>query len=192
MKPLYQGKLDAFCAVYAVLNALRLTHAIRTSRARDIMNETLMGVAANPERFRAFLSQETDYADVVDSMLDALKKRMPLETTRPFAPGAKPGLNEVWSAIQDWIGPDAEKNLGKAVVFRFFKYALPGQPPLNRHWTTADFITGDNLHLFDCSHEAEAVLNIKKTKCVVSVEDIDTERLLYIQPDSLRFLRLPV
>ena len=33
LKPFYQGKLDTFCAIYAVLNALRLTHGIaRCSR----------------------------------------------------------------------------------------------------------------------------------------------------------------
>ena len=37
LKPFYQGKLDTFCAIYAVLNALRLTHGIRTLKAREIL-----------------------------------------------------------------------------------------------------------------------------------------------------------
>ena len=45
VKPFYQGKLDTFCAIYAVLNALRLTHSIRVLRARNILNETLMALA---------------------------------------------------------------------------------------------------------------------------------------------------
>ena len=38
LKPFFQGKLDTFCAIYAVLNALRLTHGIQTLKARDILN----------------------------------------------------------------------------------------------------------------------------------------------------------
>ena len=69
LKPFYQGKLDTFCAIYAVLNGLRLTHTIRVLKARDILNETLMGLAASPEAFRAVLEQETDYCGLVDGML---------------------------------------------------------------------------------------------------------------------------
>ena len=69
VKPFYQGKLDTFCAIYAVLNALRLTHGIRVLKARDILNETLLALAGAPEAFRAVLDQETDYLNLVDGML---------------------------------------------------------------------------------------------------------------------------
>lgn len=48
LKPFFQGKLDTFCAIYAVLNALRLTHGIQTLKARDILNETLLSLAGKP------------------------------------------------------------------------------------------------------------------------------------------------
>ena len=35
-KPCHQGKADTLCAIYAVLNALRLTHGIRTLTANGI------------------------------------------------------------------------------------------------------------------------------------------------------------
>ena len=47
------------------------------------------------------------------------------------------------------------------------------------------------LHLFDCSHEAEAILNIRKDSFVTRPEAVSQGRLLYIQPGSLRLLRLP-
>lgn len=190
LKPLYQGKLDAFCAVYAVINALRLTHSIRSSRARDILNETLLMLSVNPTLFRAFLYQETDYLQLVDMMLAVQKKLLPLEIVRPFSPTDKPSREELWQAFQNWLGPDPEKNQGRAIVFRFKRHMKPDQPAVNRHWTTADYITDKTLHLFDCSHEAEAILNIPKDGCVVSPGDIDADHLLYIQPDSVRFLRL--
>ena len=52
-KPFFQGKLDTFCAIYAVLNALRLTHGIQTLKARDILNETLLSLAGKPDALRA-------------------------------------------------------------------------------------------------------------------------------------------
>ena len=55
LKPFFQGKLDTFCAIYAVLNALRLTHGIQTLKARDILNETLLSLAEKPGALRAVL-----------------------------------------------------------------------------------------------------------------------------------------
>ncbi len=67
----------------------------------------------------------------------------------------------------------------------------PEGPPVNRHWTTADRVDDEILHLFDSSHEAEAILNIRKDSFVTRPEAVSAGRLLYIQPDSLRLLRLP-
>ena len=91
LKPFYQGKLDTFCAIYAVLNALRLTHGIRTTRARDILNETLMALAGNPEALRAVLTQETDYLQLVDGIL-LLGTSRPSPTKTNSGPRAAAGL----------------------------------------------------------------------------------------------------
>ena len=132
VKPFYQGKLDTFCAIYAVLNALRLTHGIRVLKARDILNETLLALAGAPEAFRAVLDQETDYLNLVDGMLRAQSRAFPLEVRRPFAPEERPTVDE-----------------------------------------------------------AEAILNIRKDSFVTRPEAVSQGRLLYIQPGSLRLLRLP-
>lgn len=191
MKPLYQGQLDAFCAIYAVLNALRLTHSMRSMKARDILNETLLLLSSNPESFKAFLYQETDYIALVDLILANQQKRLPLEIIKPFKPGQKPDKDEVWQTMQNWLGPKAEKNSGRAIVFRFLRYLDPAKAPLNRHWTTADSISDKNLHLFDCSHEAEAILNIGKDICVMNPDLVTREQPIYIQPDTIRLMRLP-
>lgn len=190
LKPFYQGKLDAFCAVYAVINALRLTHSIRTLKARDILNDTLLSLSTDKTLFRKFLFQETDYVDLVDALLARQRDRMPLEVSRPFAGNPNPGVDEVWDALADWLG-DGGANKNRAAIFRFLRYVKPGEKPLNRHWTTADYVKDDILHLFDCSHEAEAILNIRKDGFAVSRDAVDPQHLLYIQPETVRFLRLP-
>ena len=99
VKPFFQGKLDTFCAIYAVLNALRLTHGIRVLKARDILNETLLALAGAPEAFRAVLEQETDYLDLVDGMLRAQSRSFPLEVRAPFSAEAQPSVSEFWLSL---------------------------------------------------------------------------------------------
>ena len=189
LKPFYQGKLDTFCAIYAVLNALRLLYGIRVLKARDILNETLMGLASRPEAFRAVLTQETDYIALVDNLLRIQARAFPLDIQAPFAaPGASlPGPEAFFAACRDWLAPGR----GRAIVFRFLRSLTPDGGPVNRHWTTADRVDGDVLHLFDCSHEAEAILNINRASFVTSADRVSADRLLHIQPESARFLRIP-
>lgn len=189
LKPFYQGKLDTFCAVYAVLNALRLTHGIRTLKARDILNETILNLAMKPALLHAVLNQNTDYIDLVDHVLAVQASRMPLQVARPFKNSATP--DEFWQVCKDWVGESGQER-HRAVVFRFLRHVTPEKPPLNRHWTTADFVKGDVLHLFDCSHEAEAILNIKKDSFVTEAGKVDKNHLLYIPPAAVRLVALPV
>lgn len=185
LKPFYQGKLDTFCAIYALLNALRLTHGIRTSKAREILNATLLGISGNHQLFSDVLNMRTTYVDLVDGILQAVSQRMPLEFSKPFPTGAS--VEEFWQTMNEWLQPDQKR----AAVFRFMRYLKPDAKPLNQHWTTADSLENDILHLFDCSHEAEAILNIRKDSFVTRVEDVDQDHLLCIQPETVRFLRLP-
>lgn len=188
LKPFYQGKLDTFCAIYAVLNGLRLTHNIRVLKARDILNETLMGLAASPEAFRAVLEQETDYCGLVDGMLRIQSRSFPLEVRQPFTDEDDPSVDQVWECCRTWLAPGS----GRAVIFRFMRHLTVDGPPVNRHWTTADSLADDVLHLFDCSHEAEAILNVRKDSFVTRANDIREGKLLHIQPYTIRLLRLPM
>ena len=186
LKPFYQGKLDTFCAIYAVLNALRLTHGIRVPKARDILNETLLALANSPEAFRAVLEQTTDYCGLVDTMLRVQSRSFPLDIRRPFAAGESPSRDAVWECCGQWLASGS----GRAVIFRLVRHMTPDTPPVNRHWTTADSLQNDILHLFDSSHEAEAILNIRKDGFVTRSEDVSGDCLLHIQPATIRLLRL--
>ncbi len=200
LKPFYQGKLDSFCAIYAVLNALRLLHGIRTSRAREILNESLLALAENPKAFRAFLEQDTDYVTLVDSLLAFVATRHPLRYFRPFAlpeskrpvdagkpaPLLNPTTAQFWTQCQDWLAQP-----GRTLIFRFLRYLTPESGPVNRHWTCVDKMDSASMHLFDCSHEAESIQNIANTSFVTSEKGIRRETLLWIQPETVRFLRLP-
>lgn len=191
LKPFYQGKLDVFCAMYAVLNGLRLTHRVRTMKARDLLNETLLGLSTNPAAFRAVLNQETDYIALVDTMLSVIGKKYPLQVIKPFAAADLPDVEAFWGACFNWLNPGGAPAADRAIIMRFSRFDKPGEAPQVRHWTTVDTITPDALHLFDSSHDAESIQNIRKSSVVTNSRDIDNEHHLYLQPDSLRFMRLP-
>ena len=188
MKPFYQGKLDVFCAIYAVLNGLRLTHGLRALKARDILHETLLALADNKAAFKAVLDQQTDYIPLVDAMLQVHSINYPLRVQAPFPPpeegGGVPGPEETWQAIHAWL----DGSLRRAAVFRFCRYLLPEEQPANRHWSTISHVEDGSLRLYDASHEPEAIQGIGKHEFVTSAADIRQGQLIYLDPHSLRFI----
>ena len=118
LKPFFQGKLDTFCAIYAVLNALRLTHGIQTLKARDILNETLLSLAGKPGALRAVLEQDTDYMQLVDDMIQARQQRYPLLVEKPFAEGEAVSPDALWEACREWLAPGE----GRCILFRFLRH----------------------------------------------------------------------
>lgn len=191
LKPFYQGKLDVFCAIYAVLNGLRLTHGLRTLKAREILNDTLLGLAAHPAAFRAVLNQETDYIPLVDNLLGVVARKYPLQVVKPFAAADFPDVATFWQACDNWLNPEGEAAANRAIVVRFSRFDKIGEPALVRHWTTIDSMSPQSLHLYDSSHEAEAIQNLPIDKVVTRLHAVDENHRLLLQPDSARFLRLP-
>lgn len=187
LKPFFQGKLDTFCAIYAVLNAMRLIHGLRVLKARDILNETLLGLTASPAAFRAVLEQKTDYIALVDGMLRVQARKYPMVVEKPFPKGEMPDRGGLWQTLGAWLSEPS----GRTAIFRFLRNITPESGPVNRHWTTIDSMNDKSMHLFDCSHEAEAILNISIDSFVTDQADISSERLLFIQPESVRLIRLP-
>lgn len=190
IKPFYQGKLDTFCAIYAVLNAYRLLYGIRTLKARDILNECLLELSADRTRFAKVLNQDTDYLELVDQLLQKYSKKLSYKIIQPFKKGTKVSKEDLWLVFKEWLGSYPDVNRTHSSVFRFFKFLKPDKAPLNKHWTTGEYVKDDYLHLFDSSHEAEAILNVNKNAFVTDGKDVDNEHLLLIPPDSIRFLAI--
>lgn len=186
LKPFYQGKLDTFCAIYAVLNAMRLIYGLRTIKARDILNDTILALANSPAAMQAVLNQTTDYVKLVDGMLKAQNFKYPMQVVQPWQENSTVSPAEFVESCQNWFRQHSKS----AILLRFLRYlnADTKVEPLNRHWTVIDRIDPKTIHLFDCSHEAEAILNIKKDEFVTDITKVTADRLLVIQPYSVRFL----
>ena len=133
------------------------------------------------------LDQDTNYIELVDGMLRAQQRAFPLGVEIPFREQDRPGPDAVWEVCRQWLGADRKR----AVVMRFLRHLTADGPAVNRHWTVIDRMDEDVLHLFDCSHEAEAILNIRRGTFVTDATQVSKERLLIIQPESIRLLRLP-
>lgn len=192
LKPFYQGKLDVFCAMYAVLNGLRLTHNVRTLKARDLLNETLLKLASKPAAFRAVLNQETDYVALVDSMLDDMGKKFPLQVIRPFKAADLPDVGRFWDVCRDWMNPNGVRASNRAIILRFSRFRQPdSQQAVVRHWTTVDAMDANIMHLFDSSHDADAIQNMGRDSVVTFARDLDEKHLFLMHTDTTRFLRLP-
>ena len=143
MQPFYQGKIDTFCAVYAVLNALQILHGITPAQARELFNEVLVRESRNEVRFRDVLAHRTDYVDLVDQMLEAVRPRYPLIIRAPFASGTPHA--EVWNALVEYAAPERRRT----GVFRFLRYVPLRDTPVVDHWTTARDVDKSGLHLFE-------------------------------------------
>lgn len=184
MQPFYQGKIDNFCAIYAVLNAIQQVHQIRPLRARDIFNDTLLDLAKNPEEFKAVLEHKTDYVDLVNKMLQALAKQFPLKTQAPFAANAS--CHDVWQALSEYANP----NQARSAVFRFVRYEALNSFALADHWSTTLRMEAGGLHLFDCSLEPKGMYYLQKDDLAQEVA-LRKRGYFVILPESVRLISLP-
>ncbi len=76
----HQGQLDFFCAIYAVINALVLTHGINLSACRKLLADTLKTLSTHSFLWQAVLRNETDFYWLVDYMLAQFCQSGPLKT----------------------------------------------------------------------------------------------------------------
>ncbi|MCH5276726.1 MAG: hypothetical protein J1E80_02705 [Desulfovibrionaceae bacterium] len=184
MQPFYQGKIDTFCAVYAVLNALQILHDISPRQGRELFNNVLLRASRDEERFLNILTRRTDYLDLVDQTLETARFRYPLKIQAPFGPGAPHG--EVWDALLEYARPDRRR----AGVFRFLR-CVPQRPrPVTDHWTTTHRVDESGLHFFDSSLEPGGVYCLRGSELADTLAPHPREYFM-IPPESVRLLSLP-
>lgn len=183
MQPFYQGKIDNFCAFYAVLNALKILHGITASTARDIFNEVVMDLATDREALKAVLEHRTDYVEEVDRMLLGVRSRFPFHLERLESPC--PAV-QVWEALRRFADPQA----GRTAVFRFRRFVPLRAAPVADHWTTAHIMDGQTLRFFDCSLEPYGLYSLQKPMLVDKVEERGRQYVI-IAPESVRLLSVP-
>ncbi|WP_276818869.1 hypothetical protein [Mailhella massiliensis] len=183
MQPFYQGKIDNFCAMYAVLNALQVLFNIGPLQARRIFNRTLSAQAADAENFRRILEHKTDYLTLVDDMLDDVRMHEfpSLQVRAPFTADAT--SEEVWETLRSCARPP----MPLVSVFRFLRIAPPSEKPYVDHWTVGHYMDMEGLHFLDCSLEAGALFCLPYAKLTDAWRPLSREYVV-IPPESVRIL----
>ncbi len=113
MQLYYQGQLDFFCALYAVINALTAMFGLNLAQARGLLASTLEETSRHPDLWRATLENKTDFYWLTSYMLAGCHRGSPwpLFVYRPFAPS---GPEELPESARDLSAaalrhPEAEK-----------------------------------------------------------------------------------
>ncbi len=160
MRPYCQGKVDTFCAAYAVMNALQITHGIKPLQGRNLFTTLLLALARDETVFMRVLTLKTDYIAMTDAFLTLCSKEYPIKISQPFTTN-EVSQEEFLSVLKSHLDPDN----GKTAVFQFEKRLPLAPAPVFAHWTTAWKIEGENeFHLFDCSPEENSVKILYKDK----------------------------
>lgn len=86
MQRYYQGQLDFFCAIYAVINALTALYGLNLSQARALFATMLSDISTHPGLWHATLMNKTDFHWLTEHMLHACGKGQsyPVRAFRPF------------------------------------------------------------------------------------------------------------
>ena len=184
MIPFFQGKIDNFCAIYAVLNAVQLLCKINAFTARSLFNETVLEISRDYYRFKAVLEHGTDYMELVDHMLGKMCTSYRLLAFKPFEVEQDP--KEIWSILSEYARPD----LGRCAIFRFLRYEAFNSTPMADHWTTSKKIDSEGLQLFDCSLEPLG-LHVIRPKAMVRSKGRHPHEYVVIPAEQIRLLTVP-
>lgn len=217
MKPIYQGKLDNFCAAYAVLNGLKLIRNISTMQARVILTEMFYYESQNLEEWLKVLTHETDYQALVKRMLDKWSGTYGYKHFCPFDPKvfvSKAKKNIFTKNVKAEVDKDLlwdtlmqhTKEQQSTVVLRFCRFIPHQVGPLVDHWTTLTKITKDAMYFFDCSLEPSGWYTIPREKLYVAPFEtlppqniaiakgmklsLDTEEFAIIPPENIHVLQI--
>ncbi len=187
MPPFYQGKLDVFCAVYAVLNGFRQLHGISAWQAKTMFADLLVRLPEeDPERWRACVRNQTDYCWLVEYLLRAYSETFPVRWVLPWghAGSAEVSPHEFWQTLSLWL----EEGQTRTALFRFHRFVPEHNDPVVSHWTTADKLLGETLFLYDSSREENALHSLEFGEFVTRRKDCSLGRCVQVEPESLFLL----
>lgn len=186
MRCYLQGTLDFACGVYAVINALSVTHGLDLAGARAIFREVHATLAANPALWADYAANNTDHYWIVQYTLERWCCAPPyrLRAYRPFDDGLWPKRARLATAarhlpecLPPWGPPsfaeaqrearrtwracrdwlNGDASSPRALIMRFHRFVPDVREPIVSHWTTGRCVENDVLHLHDSSQEPRAL-----------------------------------
>ncbi len=180
VRPFYQGSIDTFCAAYAVLNAVQITHGIKAMQARNLFNKLMLTISRDEIVFTRILTLKTNYVAMVDVFLKICAKEYPIKVRKPFE-NENCSLEGFWSTLEKNLDPDNKKT----AIFQFEKRIPSANNPIFAHWTTAWETVDNDLLLHDCSPELNAINRLHKDKLVLEASNQEYGEYIRINAPTL-------
>lgn len=195
MEAFFQGKLDNFCALYAVLNAMQRTHGINHWSARKLFHAGLVGLSRDEQSWKNIVWNDTDYISEVRSFIEIINAEgTSLQYTHPF-PDGKAGIEDVLTVVADWSQCDRSKGDtlwemagGKAVVLQFKRFLPFRGAPLISHWTAVKEFSGNELRFIDSSLEKTATYALPRNGFCTCEDELKEGCLFLIDPATIYLL----
>lgn len=195
MEALFQGKLDNFCALYAVLNAMQRTHGISHWEARKLFHAGLISFSQDVESWEKIVCNRTDYIAEIQSFITVIRNEgSPIHYTQPF-PDGKASIADVLDVVRQWSPVDKHKGPtlfeqagGKGVVLQFKRYLPFRGAPLISHWTAVKEYAGSEIRFIDSSLEKIATHALPENGFCTREEELKQGQLFLINPATIYLL----
>ncbi|MEZ6853286.1 hypothetical protein [Halodesulfovibrio aestuarii] len=195
MEALFQGKLDNFCALYAVLNAMQRTHGINHWEARKLFHAGLLSFSRDAESWENIVCNRTDYIAEVQSFINLIRSEgTSIHYTQPF-PDGKASIADVlkvvkaWSPVEQGKGTSLyEKAGGKGVVLQFKRFLPFRGAPLITHWTAVKEFVGSEIRFIDSSLEKNATYALPQNGFCTREDELKQSQLFMVNPATIFLL----
>jgi hypothetical protein len=136
MKPYEQGALDGLCAVYSIVNAVRIVSGIGEEEARELFREIILYLEKTNDLARILIEGiglKTIGGILADVVGEQISSR-----AMPFKQYPDTPLDEFWTTMMSFLN-----NGGRRAVL----IGLGG--PMWDHWSIVESITEKQIHFFD-------------------------------------------
>jgi hypothetical protein len=136
MKPYEQGALDGLCAVYSIVNAVRIVSGIGEEDARELFKEIILYLEKTNDLAR-ILTDGIGLTTIGGIFADVVGEKIS-NRAMPFKQCPDTPLDEFWATMMSFLN-----NGGKRAIL----IGLGG--PMWDHWSIVESITEKQIRFFD-------------------------------------------
>lgn len=136
MKPYEQGALDGLCAVYSIVNAVRIVSGIGEEEARELFREIILYLEKTNDLAR-ILIEGIGLKTIGGILADVVGEQISTRAM-PFKQYPDTPLDEFWTTMMSFLN-----NGGRRAIL----IGLGG--PMWDHWSIVESITEKQIHFFD-------------------------------------------
>jgi hypothetical protein len=136
MKPYEQGALDGLCAVYSIVNAVRIISGLGEEESKELFKEIILYLEKTNDLSKILLSGIG--LPTIGSILNDVVGERISRRSMPFKQYQDTPLEEFWSEMMDFLN-DGDR---RAILI-----GLDGR--LWDHWSIVESITEKQIHFFD-------------------------------------------